>query len=550
MNLASLPSSAVAVQLFIHALEQNPVKSLVKFRCLCFALLMGSVSRGAVSADQLFQQAQKAERAGQTVSAYLLYSQAAAADPNNLAYWMRAQTLRPLASLMNTQPAPHDIAPDKIDRTLFGSISDEDLEQARKPLPPPTLKATPGRQDFDLKGDSKALWEQIAAAFHLMVIFDTAYQPVPPFRMQLTSADYRDALRSIEAATNSFLTPVSDRLIFVANDTPAKRTEFEGTAAIVIPFAETISVQELQEVATGVRGMLDITRLMVDTQRHLILLRDRVTKVRLAEKVFQDLLRPRAQVAIEIEILTTDQSSALTYGVNLQSSFPLVNFATKKNLLYTIPAGYMNFMTFGGGASLLGFGVTNAELFATVAKSSASTLLRSEIVALDGQPTTFHVGDRYPLVTNAYIGNTSGGGQVFTPPPTFTFEDLGLLLKITPHIHGTEEVTLDLDAEFKLLGAAAVDGIPVISNRKYESKTRVMTGEWAVLAGLMTSSEARTITGIPILSLVPLLRSNKVNKDNGATLIVLKPHLLILPPSESPTWRAWCGTETKLPTGL
>jgi Flp pilus assembly secretin CpaC len=111
-------------------------------------------------------------------------------------------------------------------------------------------------------------------------------------------------------------------------------------------------------------------------------------------------------------------------------------------------------------------------------------------------------------------------------------------------------VTLDVDAEFKLLGASSIDGIPIIASTKYESKTRVMTGEWAVLAGLMTSSEARTITGIPILSRIPLLRSNNINTDYGQTLIVLKPHLLILPPSESPTWRAWCGTETKLASVL
>jgi general secretion pathway protein D len=512
---------------------------------------MAMAAWGAGSAEQLFQQAQKAEHAGQTVRAYLLYAEAAAAAPGNLAYWERAQALRPMASLMKeSQPLPTDLAPEKVDRTLFGSVSDQDLEQARKPLPPATLRAAPGRQDFDIKGDSKSLWEKIAAAFHLMVVFDTAYQPVPAIRLQLDSADYRDALRAIEAATNSFLTPVSDRLIFVANDTPAKRTEFEGTAAVVIPFPETMSVQELQEIATGVRGTLDMTRLMVDTQRHLVLIRDRATKVRLAEKLFQDLLRPRAQVAVEVEIMTTDQSSALSYGLSQQTSFSLVNFSNKSNLLSSIPSGFANFMTFGGGASLLGFGVTNAQLFASVAKSSASTVLHSEIVALDGQPSTLHVGDKYPLVSNAYIGNTSGGGTVYTPPPTFTFEDLGLVLKVTPHIHGTDDVTLDVSAEFKLLGATSIDGIPVISSRKYESKTRVMTGEWAVLAGLMTSSEARTITGIPILSLVPLLRSNKINKDYGATLIVLKPHLLIEPPSESPTWRAWCGTETKLPSVL
>jgi len=523
----------------------------VKFCRLFCVFLLAPLAGGAVNSEQLFQQAQKAEHAGQIVRAYLLYAEAAAAEPGNLAYWERAQALRPMASLMKETPAlPQDLAPEKVDRTLFGSVTDQDLEQARKPLPPATLKAAPGRQDFNLKGDSKALWEQLAAAFHLMVVFDTAYQPVPALRLQLDSADYRDALRSLEAATNSFLTPVSDRLIFVANDTPAKRTEFEGTAAVVIPFPETMSVQELQEISNGVRGTLDMTRLMVDTQRHLILVRDRVTKVRLAEKLLQDLLRPRAQVAIEVEIMTTDQSSALSYGLSLQTSFSLVNFSSKSNLLASIPSGFANFLTFGGGASLLGFGVTNAQLFANVSKSSSNTVLRSEIVALDGQPSTFHVGSKYPLVTNEYIGNTSGGGAVFTPPPTFSFEDLGLVLKVTPHIHGTEDVTLDVSAEFKLLGATSVNGIPVISSRKYESKARVMTGEWAVMAGLMTSSEARTITGIPILSLIPLLRSNNINKDYGATLIVLKPHLLILPPSESATWRAWCGTETKLPSVL
>ena len=93
----------------------------------------------------------------------------------------------------------------------------------------------------------------------------------------------------------------------MANDTPQKRTDFERTAAIVVPFTETISVQEIQEVATSVRGTLDIQKLMVDTQRHLILIRDRVTKVRLAQKLLEDLMRPRAQVAIEVEILTTDR---------------------------------------------------------------------------------------------------------------------------------------------------------------------------------------------------------------------------------------------------
>ncbi|HLK18930.1 MAG TPA: type II and III secretion system protein [Bryobacteraceae bacterium] len=500
--------------------------------------------------EQLFKDAQKAEKAGQILRAYVLYSQAAAADPANLEYWQRAQALRPIASLLHdsAQPAAPVLPSDKVDTTLFGKISEQELARARQPLPPPKLNGAPGVQDYDLSGDSKALWEQVAARLHLSVLFDTQYQPTRSIRFQLASATWRDTLLALEAATNSFLTPVSERLIFVANDTQQKRTEFDANVAVVIPFSETSSVQELQEVATGVRGTLDMQKVMVDTQRHLILMRDRVTKVRLAEKIFQDLMRPHAQVAIDIDILTTDRTSNLNYGLTTPTAFPLVSFVARNYLRTAIPSGFPTFLAFGGGASLLGLGVTSAQLFANVAKSSSDTVLSSEVVALEGQPSTLHVGNKYPLVTNTYIGGTTGtasSGQVYTPPPTFSFEDLGLVLKVTPWIHGTDEVTLEVDAEFKLLGAGAVDGIPIISSRKYTSKVRLRTGEWGVLAGLMTKSETNTITGIPGLSLIPLLRSNTTSKEDGATLIVLKPHLLVLPPTEYPTWRAWSGTETR-----
>lgn len=536
-------------QLFIHATGRHPVKLLVRqWRAWICGLALCSLAWGGATpaAEQLFKDAQKAERAGQIVRAYILYAQAAAADPANVTYWQRVQALRPLASLMKQAPAaPADLASDKIDRTLFGSISDRELEAARQPLPPPRLQPAPGRRDFDLRGDTKSIWEQVAAAFQLKVLFDPQYHAPLNVRFQLDGADCRAALHGLEAATDSFVSPVSERLIFVANDTPQKRAEYDANAAVVIPFAETISVQELQEVATGVRGTLDIQRLLVDSQRHLILIRDRVTKVRLAEKLFQDLLRPRAQAAIDVEILSTDRSSSLNYGLTVPTAFPLVSFVARNYLTTSIPGGIPTFLTFGGGASLLGLGITSARLFANVSKGSSETLLRSELVAIDGQPSTLHVGDKYPLVTNSYIGNTSGGGQVFTPPPTFNFEDLGLILKVTPRIHGTDDVSLDVDAEFKSLGAATVDGIPVISSRKYESKVRLKTGEWAILAGLMTKSEAMTITGIPGMSLIPFLRSNTKSTDDGATLIVLKPHVLILPPTEFPTWRAWSGSETR-----
>src|SRR5579872_6523740 len=325
------------------------VTTLVKFCRLTVAILAPALVWAASQAELLFQQGQKAERAGDPGRAYVLYTQAAAADPGNLKYWSRAQALRPVAGLLEVSEAKRgdDLAPEKTDPTLFGHISDRELEQARQPLPPAELKATPGRRDYDLRGDSKSLWEQVAAALHLGILFDPQYQPTPSLRFELTEADYKETLRALEAATNSFLTPVTDELIFVANDTTQKRTEYERTAAVVIPFPETETVQELQEIATSVRGVLDMQRLMVDNQRKVILMRDRVAKVRLAEKVLQDLLRSRAQVELEVELVTTDLSSSLSYGISPQTAFPLVNFSNKANLLNSIPAGYNSFLTFG-----------------------------------------------------------------------------------------------------------------------------------------------------------------------------------------------------------
>jgi general secretion pathway protein D len=525
------------------------VNPLVK---LCATIVLLGIAAGlagaATQAEQLYHQAQKAEHDGEIVKAYVLYAEAAAADPTNTDYWFHAQALRPAASLVDASPPKEpDFPSEKIDRTLFGTVTEAEMEETRRPLPPPLLHAEPGRRDYDIQGDSKAIWEQVGATLHLKVLFDPDYRPTRPFRFELANADYRDALHALQSATDSFLVIISERLIFIANDNTQKRGQFEPTAVAALPYPEWLSVQELQELAANIRGVLDAQKVTVDRIRGVMVIRDRLTKIRLAEKLMADLVRPRAQVTIDVEILTTDLSSSLSYGLQSPTSFAISTFLSRANLMNYIPSGFSSFLAFGGGASLLGLGITSAQLFATVSNSSSQSIYHGQVVATEGLPATLHVGEKYPVISSGYFGNTSGSGTVFTPPPTITFEDLGLLIKVTPHIVSVDEVALDLDAEFQLLGATSSNGIPVVLSTQYQSKVNVMTGEWAVLSGLMTNQEAKTITGIPILSLIPLLRQNTITKDQGATLIVLKPRVTIGPPSGTPAFRAWAGSETRMP---
>ena len=57
------------------------------------------------SAWDLYEQGRAAEKAGHMAQAYLLYSEAAAMEPNNRAYWLRSQAVRSRAAL-EAKPAP------------------------------------------------------------------------------------------------------------------------------------------------------------------------------------------------------------------------------------------------------------------------------------------------------------------------------------------------------------------------------------------------------------------------------------------------------------
>ena len=435
------------------------------------------------------------------------------------------------------------------------TITPAEIAGARTALPPPTLNASPGRQDFDLKGDSKALFEELARAFHLLVVFDGNYQSFPTLRFHATAVDYREALTMLEAATDSFVIPEGGRLMLVARDSPQNRQMLEKTVSLLIPVPEPISIQEAAELVNGLRGMLEIQRLMLDGEKRLILVRDRVSHVRAAQAILLDLMRPRPQVSVEVELLAADRNSTLNYGLGLPTTFSVVSFGHFARSLIPPPiAGGVGYLAFGGGKSFLGIGIADSSLFSIVSKASTRTLYHSELVALDNLPASLHVGEKYPILSAGYFGRTTGTGRTFSPPPTVNFEDLGLVLKITPHVHGTDEISLDVEAEFKLLTGQSSNGIPVIANKKFESKIRLMDGQWAVMAGLMTSTEAESIQGLAGLSSIPLigklLRSNTKTHDATETLLVLKPRLSHAPPDENAVHTVWVGSEGRSRTQL
>ncbi len=521
---------------------------------------------GEKSARSLAKEARKAEKSGDPAKAYLLYSQAAAADPKRQEYWARSQALRtraiqamPPASLSVAAGPPADLEEQGESASVGGQIEPGEIDESRRPLPPAELKPSPGLRDFDLRGDSRSLFEQVLKEFGIDVVFDAEYQPGQPFRYRLTEVDFRTALRSLEAATSSFLAPLSDRLVMVYKDTEAKRREAEPTVAVTLSLPNPVTVQEAQEAARAVQQAMEIQRFAIDSSRRLVLIKDRVSKVRIAQKLYAQLLTHRSQVLIEVEVLDSSSRHELNYGANLptQSALSLLGRrmpGARRSLLRFIPdfvPGFSRFVMAGGGLSTVALAVADAQAFARFNESNSTTLFKAQIRSLDSQAANLHVGDKYPIINQQYLGLPQGVPALATPS-TFTFEDLGLVLKITPRIHDAEEVSMTVEAEFKVLGSGSFNGIPVIQNRKFNSTVRLRDGQWAVLAGMLSSTEARTVSGLPLLGRIPVLShvftSRSRTTDSGEAFVLIKPRIIDSATTEFSATTLYTGSESRWTT--
>ena len=81
----------------------------------------------------------------------------------------------------------------------------------------------------------------------------------------MTGVDYRVALHSLEAATSSFIVPLTGKLFLVVRDTPQKRTELEPHVAVEVHVPETITTQDFTAMVTAVQQTFAVEKVAFDT---------------------------------------------------------------------------------------------------------------------------------------------------------------------------------------------------------------------------------------------------------------------------------------------
>jgi general secretion pathway protein D len=523
--------------------------------CLILFVLATAVGTAGPGA-QWFDEAQRAERSGDVFRAYRLSVKAAALEPSNalfVSYRNALQASAAFAPQVALDVFPDNqsdqLASDALTEIIVDGLAPSEALEERESSSAPRLKGSAEKKDFDLRGTARLIYEQVAAAFGIKVQFENGFADPPPFTFRITDVSMEEAFRILEAASSTFIVPVNEKVAMVYSDTAQRRTDSAPVVTIAIPMPEHVTIQEAQEMITAVQQTLDIKKVGADAGRHVLIIRDVVSKVAAARQLIAQLSRAKSQVDVQVEILTVEKNSSLSYGLSLPSLVPIVNFSTFLNNMPTGLAGLARFATFGGGATFLGMGIADATALATLTRSSSQTAQRSEVVAVDGQAATLHVGDTYPIVTSGFIGGQTTNPGGFVAPPGVQYKDLGLVLKVTPTVHEGGEVSLDVEAEYSTLSGATNNSIPIVTTRKFTGKTRLRDGEWVVIAGLAEKSDSKSVNGTAGIVKVPLLgrlfRQDVVIKDDAQTLIVLKPRLLTVPPFDYATGPMWVGTESR-----
>ncbi len=544
-----------------------------------FAALMLVLPAGAADLDAdppselaalLVKKAKRAEKAGEIGEAYVYYSQASALQPRNKGYRKQAAALKlrgaaQLKSAAQKSDAPiadstslsaatdpvvhHALAPE----LMFDSLTAREVAQSRQLASPPKLSATSGRFDFDLNEAPRALFEKIAARFNLQIEFDSDYpQGGPQVRFRVNQLNYREALDAAQTATGSFVVPLSARALMVAKDTVAKRNDLEQYVTLTTSVPQVITTQELTEIVQLVRqvGSSD-TKIGWDTNNDQIVIRDRVSRAALSQALLDQLFSYHPEVMIDLELLQVSNSDLLNYGFNVTSSFPLVYLSKLLNNKTNIPNGLANLLTFGGGRTVIGIAAAQVQAMFSESFSDSRSLYAARLRSGSGQSAVFHVGEKYPIITGGYLNGTSQSGSSagFTAPPAISFEDLGLQLKATPHVHGADAVSMTIEAKYEVLTGQSAEGIPVIATNNITTDIRLRNEEWAVVGGLMNSSDSKTTSGPWGLSSIPLIgaffRKTLTDKESSSLLIGVRPHILYIGPDENVTKTLRAGTDAR-----
>jgi general secretion pathway protein D len=398
--------------------------------------------------------------------------------------------------------------------------------------------------------DSKVIYQAIGKAAGVNVLFDPDYTS-KRIQVDLNNVTLLDALRIVGAMSNTFWRPITSNTIFVAANTRVKRTELDEQAVQTFYLTNAWQQNDLNDVQTALRNVLPNAKVYGVASQNAIVMRGTPDELLLAEKLINDLDKPRSEVVVDFGILEVSKNWERTLGIAWPQSFgvqllPPNTTGTTSTTTTTSTTGTTtssNCNAAGTCLTLSNIAHLNSNDFAVTVGSATLNLLLTDsdtqilqdprVRATDGQKATLTIGSKIPIATGSYQTGAATALVSSLVNTQFQYIDVGAKIEMTPTVHFDDDVTLKVHVEISSeSGNVNISGVtePILSQRIVDQVIRLREGEASILGGINESQDSTSWTGLPGVSSIPILKYLFGSKDHTITddeiVFVVVPHVV------------------------
>jgi len=206
------------------------------------------------------------------------------------------------------------------------------------------------------------------------------------------------------------------------------------------------------------------------------------------------------------------------------------------------------FVTSGLAAFMLGMPPSAISFFQN--KGKAKLLASTQVHVLDNEANAVRIGQRVPIqtaslptyaqpITTATSGKGNGLNQNDLSlglnnafgygVPQIQYENVGLNIDITPNVY-EDDVQMKMKVETTSVDSSTGKLTPSFNQRTMTSVARVKDGQTTLVAGVSQDIESKTIKGIPLIGLIPILgrffSTPETESRQSDVVITVTPHIL------------------------
>lgn len=429
------------------------------------------------------------------------------------------------------------------------------------------------RATFHYSGDVRGLFTELSAAYGVTSQFDDSVQ-ARQVRFNVDDVDFFTALKLACEVSKSMWAALDAHQMLIAANNVENHRQFDRMSLRTLILPPHSTPQEATDLVNAMRNMFDLRFVSSGQTSDTVELRGPQPLLQACSKLLEQLSNERPQVMLDVRVYQINHQLTRNIGVHIPNTFNMYNIpavaliglagqnigdlinqliasgginqagGTALSGLLAQLGGQQNSIfsqplaTFGGGLTFSGVSLDQLSAALSVNESWVRSLENMTMRASQGNDATFHLGEKYPILNASYapIYNSPQisavlGNQTYVPPfPSVSYEDLGLNLKAKPTIHGDGSVSLQLELQVRSLTGQSNNGVPVISNREYKGSINLKDGEPAVVAGEVSRSDTRSMSGIPGLGFLPVLNQAMVNntkqEEDDELMIIITPHVL------------------------